>query len=238
MPADLFQSDVPSTPASRRASLLPVSVVTHVLVITAVVLGPMVAPGELPEPTRPLLYAVTEVTLPAPPPVARLEPQRNDRGNPDAAPVVTPTQILPEVMPPADYDDRAVDTGDFTGLLPPGGGGNGFDVSVDGLPPPPSPPKTERPIPVGGDIVPPRRLKTVPPLYPAIAQQARIQGEVRIEAVIGENGRVREARVTGGHEMLTGAALDAVRQWEFTPTRLNGQPVAVIMTVTVVFSLQ
>jgi protein TonB len=65
-----------------------------------------------------------------------------------------------------------------------------------------------------------------------------VEGEVEIEAVIGEDGRVREARVTRGKPLLDDAALAAVRQWAFTPTTLNGEPVAVIMTVTVVFTLR
>lgn len=65
-----------------------------------------------------------------------------------------------------------------------------------------------------------------------------MEGEVTIEAVIGEDGRVREVRVTRGKPLLNDAALAAVRQWTFTPTTLNGEPVAVIMTVTVVFTLR
>ena len=90
-----------------------------------------------------------------------------------------------------------------------------------------------KPVPVGGKIQPPRRLVSVAPVYPSIAQQARVQGEVEIEALIGEDGKVRNAKVIQGKRLLNEAALTAVRQWVFTPTRLNGEPVAVIMTVTV-----
>ena len=78
----------------------------------------------------------------------------------------------------------------------------------------------------------PPRSKDVKPVYPAIAQSARVQGVVIIEATIGPNGAVQEAKVLRSIPLLDAAALDAVRQWQFTPTLLNGVPVPVIMTVT------
>jgi protein TonB len=91
---------------------------------------------------------------------------------------------------------------------------------------------------VGGAIKPPTRTKNVNPTYPPIAQSARVQGVVIIEATIGTNGRVTDAKVLRSIPLLDAAALDAVKQWEYTPTTLNGQPVPVIMTVTVNFTLQ
>jgi protein TonB len=90
---------------------------------------------------------------------------------------------------------------------------------------------------VGGSIKPPVKTRDVRPQYPAIAQAARVQGVVIIEATIGPNGRVQDARVLRSIPLLDQAALEAVRQWEFTPTLLNGVPVPVIMTVTVQFTL-
>ncbi|RPJ84760.1 MAG: energy transducer TonB, partial [Acidobacteria bacterium] len=109
-----------------------------------------------------------------------------------------------------------------------------------GLPeaPPPPPPPPQAPVRVGGNIKPPQKVKDVKPIYPAIAQSARVQGVVIIEATIGPNGRVQDARVLRSIPLLDQAALDAVKQWEFTPTLLNGVPVPVIMTVTVNFTLQ
>jgi protein TonB len=78
----------------------------------------------------------------------------------------------------------------------------------------------------------------VKPTYPAIAQSARVQGIVIIEATIGTNGRVTNTKVLRSIPLLDQAAIDAVKQWEFTPTTLNGVPVPVIMTVTVQFTLQ
>jgi protein TonB len=77
----------------------------------------------------------------------------------------------------------------------------------------------------------------VAPEYPALAQSAGVQGVVIIEAIIGTDGRVQDARILRSVPLLDQAALDAVKQWEFTPTMLNGKPVPVIMTMTVQFTL-
>src|SRR5437868_4259489 len=118
-------------------------------------------------------------------------------------------------------------------------------MAADVLPTPPvmtafvaAPPPPPAPVRVGGNIRPPTKTKDVKPTYPAIAQSARVQGVVIIEATIGPNGAVQEAKVLRSIPLLDQAALDAVRQWQFTPTLLNGVPVPVIMTVTVNFTLQ
>jgi len=89
---------------------------------------------------------------------------------------------------------------------------------------------------VGGQVRPPIRIKEVAPVYPAIAQSARVQGDVVIEATIDEEGKVADARVVKSVPLLDQAALDAVRQWEYRPSLLNGVPTPVVMTVTVKFA--
>jgi protein TonB len=91
---------------------------------------------------------------------------------------------------------------------------------------------------VGGKIRPPTKIKNVTPVYPAAAKSAGVAGIVIIEATIGGNGKVIHAKVLRSVPMLDQAALDAVQQWEFTPTLLNGTPVPVVMTVTVNFTLK
>jgi TonB family protein len=92
------------------------------------------------------------------------------------------------------------------------------------------------PIRVGGQIKPPVKIKDVPPVYPAVAQSARVQGEVVIEATVGEDGKVADARVVKSIPLLDQAALDAVNQWEYQPSLLNGVPTPVVMTITVRFT--
>jgi TonB family protein len=98
-------------------------------------------------------------------------------------------------------------------------------------------PETRRSVRVGGSIPEPRKLKNVSPFYPAAARQARVQGVVILECTIGVDGRVKDIKVLRGVPLLDAAAMDAVRQWVYTPTLLNGVPVPVIMTVTVNFKL-
>jgi TonB family protein len=88
---------------------------------------------------------------------------------------------------------------------------------------------------VGGKIEPPIKMNDVKPVYPAIAQNAGVTGVVIIEATVGADGRVIDAKVLRSIPLLDQAALDAVRQWEYKPTLLNGVAVPVIMTVTINF---
>jgi protein TonB len=104
-------------------------------------------------------------------------------------------------------------------------------------PPPPVPTELERAIRVGGNVGQPQKVKHVAPVYPPIAQSARVQGVVIVEAIIDREGRVGYSRILRSIPLLDQAALDAVNQWEFTQTHLNGAPVPVIMTVTVQFTL-
>lgn len=106
-------------------------------------------------------------------------------------------------------------------------------------PPPPGPPSwTEGALRVGGNVKPPMKVKDVRAVYPETARAAHVQGIVIIEARIEPDGRVGNARVLRSIPLLDQSALDAVLQWEFVPTLLNGQPVPVIMTVTVQFMTQ
>jgi TonB family protein len=91
---------------------------------------------------------------------------------------------------------------------------------------------------VGGAVRAPSKLRDVKPVYPQEARDNRVQGVVIIEARIEGDGRVGAARMVRSIPMLDEAALEAVKQWEFEPTLLNGVPTPVVMTVTVQFSLQ
>jgi TonB family protein len=89
---------------------------------------------------------------------------------------------------------------------------------------------------VGGRIMEPKKIKDVAPVYPAIARSAGVSGVVAIEARIGADGKVTEAKVVRSVPMLDQAALDAVRQWEYIPSLLNGVPVPVVITITISFT--
>lgn len=91
------------------------------------------------------------------------------------------------------------------------------------------------PLRIGGGLEPPTKLVHVPPEYPELARAARVRGTVVLDCTIDPAGSVVDVRVLSGHPLLDPAAVDAVRRWRYTPTRLNGVPVAVLLTVTVRF---
>lgn len=106
--------------------------------------------------------------------------------------------------------------------------------TVGAPPPPPSPLVAVR---VGGQIKEPRKTRHAEVVYPEIAKSARVQGIVIMECTISPEGKVIDVKVLHGNPLLDGAAIEAVKQWEYTPTLLNGVPVSVIMTVTTDFKL-
>lgn len=100
------------------------------------------------------------------------------------------------------------------------------------------PPLQISPFRVGQKIQPPRRIRNRNPVYPAAAQKERIQGLVILEATIATTGCVKDVRVLRGvNSALDVAAMHAVLGWQFTPTAVDGEPVPVVMTVTVSFTL-
>jgi protein TonB len=94
------------------------------------------------------------------------------------------------------------------------------------------------PIPVGGDVTSVQLISSVPPVYPQLARTQRVSGEVKIDALIGENGRVTGTKVISGPVLLHQAAMDALRQWKYKPATLNGKPVSMHLVVTIQFRLQ
>jgi TonB family protein len=89
---------------------------------------------------------------------------------------------------------------------------------------------------VGGAVRNPTKIKDVAPVYPSIAKSARVSGTVQIELTVGPDGKVADWRVVKGVPLLDEAALDAVKQWEYTPTRVKGVAVPVIINVAVNFT--
>jgi protein TonB len=164
--------------------------------------------------------------LPPPPPRA---------GDVDAvaAPIEAPSGITPEIgkeslVPGVPGGVAGGVAGGVVGGIV---GGGGDAVPATGAPGPALPR-------AGTDIKPPRKTKDVKPIYPAVALPTRAQGAVLIEAVVGPDGKVRNAKVVHSVPLLDQAALDAVSQWEYEPSFLNGVAVAVVMTVVVRFTLQ
>jgi protein TonB len=101
-------------------------------------------------------------------------------------------------------------------------------------------PSGRTPIRVGATqaIKGPTVTKSVKAEHPAVAMQARVQGTVIVEALVDEQGRVADARVVKSIPLLDRAALDAAKQWEFTPTVINGEAVPVLVTLEMNFALK
>jgi periplasmic protein TonB len=147
--------------------------------------------------------------------------------------------VVAPVQPPSGIGiESALEFRESVALGTPDGLVAGFGPSrlvIDAPPPAPAPvPQVLR---AGGVIKAPMRTKDAAPVYQEIARANRVQGVVIVEATIGTDGRVTHATILRSVTLLDNAALDAVRSWEYTPTLLNGEPVTVVMTVTVHFTL-
>jgi periplasmic protein TonB len=236
MPAELFRPSVASTPSRRRVSLLPISLIAHGLGISVFIIAPLMAEVELPPPNRPASMPYIPVKLPTIPPAPRVPNPSPARSVAQAtSPLLPPVEAPSRIEPEATLEPTPITGNEFG---PPTGIEDGADwVKLPEKAPPP-PPKPHEPVRPGGQIEAPKKIKDVPPVYPAIAQASRVQGVVILEALIGVDGRVNDVRVLRSHPLLDQAAIDAVKQWMFKPTKLNGEPVPVVMTVTVDFRLQ
>jgi periplasmic protein TonB len=233
MSRDLFQIDPRSSKGASRFAPLPFSIAAHALALGALVCVPLLVADALPLPNPRIVFIPP--AAPPPPPAFRPAPPRTTTGASarPAVPTLVPTEIRPEVEP--QLTQVGLPPGPFTDNPDPGIPGG--DPAVAPTPPRPSPPSVRAPLPVGGAIKPPRKVRDVRPAYPPIAQQARVEGTVIIEAVIDSDGRVTRTRILRSVPLLDQAALAAVNGWVFTPTLLNGAPVPVVMTVTVEFRL-
>src|SRR2546430_4550852 len=105
--------------------------------------------------------------------------------------------------------------------------------------PAPSPQDAQAPphIRTGGNVHAAKIIKRIQPVYPPLARQTRIQGTVRLHVIIAKDGTIKQLEIMSGHPLLQQAALDAVRQWRYQPTLLNGDPVEVDTTIDVIFAL-
>ncbi len=116
-----------------------------------------------------------------------------------------------------------------------GGVIGGVIGGVGAAPPPPRPNQSR--IRQGGNVQAAKLVNKVQPSYPPLARQTRISGTVRLHAIIAKDGSIQSLEVISGHPLLQQSALDAVRQWKYQATLLNGEPVEVDTTIDVIFSL-
>jgi protein TonB len=168
----------------------------------------------------------------------------------DASQLTAPSSIPKQVAMIRDLEDAPSSASGVIGGVPggvPGGVSGGVVGGVIGgilavAPPPPPPPQKEAPKPpervrIGGKVQAALLIHEVDPQYPALARQARINGAVLLSAIIGRDGTVQHLVLVSGNPMLVQAAMDAVKQWVYKPTYLNGVPVEVLTDVVVNFRL-
>jgi len=224
---DRMFSDVvtPSiTVGNRGWYTLSLSIVAHLAIVAVIAIAPFMAADLVPVPPAVISFMAA---APAPQPLTAPGPA-GDR------PIDVAARRGPSTIGPKRDADR---DRDLSAVAAPSGVVNGPEEKLEPESPPPPPASSLIVLRVGGNIRPPSKVKDVKPLYPAIAQAARIEGIVIIEATIGPDGKIEGARVLRSIPLLDAAAVEAVRQWEYTPTLLNGSPVSLLMTVIVTFTL-
>jgi protein TonB len=188
-----------------------------------------------------MMWVVPAVVAPPPPSPALVRPRPTTAPPIEttaAAPLAAPLTVEPE---PATRADAASDNGPVeaeVGAAPDGVEGGLVGGAGDAPPVAAAlPPQDPAPVRVGDGIARPRKIKDVKPVYPLPAMAAQVGGNVFIEATIGADGKVHNARVVRSIAILDQAALDAVRQWEYEPSRRNGVPVPVTMVIVVTFAI-
>ena len=218
---------------------LATSTVIQGLAIATLIVTPLLVAQTMPEP-------VSQLTLPPfvhvriEPPIERGPKPPSDAGSP--APGDNPPINVNVFVPPTDIPDGILETEPYFSQSDPMGVKGGLPASLGGRPlpskPEPAPESEPEPILIIGSIRPPQKVTHVDPVYPPIAAKARIQGIVKLQAVIDAEGRVSNLTVTHSVTLLDRAAIEAVQQWRYQPTFLNGRAVPVIMTVEVKFRLR
>ena len=241
----LFHSLVVTDPEHhpRRAATTALgSVVLHSLLIGAVAVIPLIFYDAIPDQDALRTFFVSPLEIQPPPPPPPAGTRRAVKAPPrpvevQASGFIAPIEVPSEIRPEEGLDlgvpggvAGGVEGGVPGGVV--GGVVGGLPLSTQAPPPP-----AVAPVRVGGHIRAPVKIKDARPQYPKLAEAARVQGTVILECTISPRGTVTAVKVLRGIPLLDDAAIDAVRQWVYTPTLLNGVPVPVIMTVTVNFQL-
>ena len=240
------QSFVQTTDTGKRTSTIMISFLVQLMVLIVLILIPLIyfdqiQGGQL----NSMLVAPAPPPPPPPPPPpqavkpVKVIPRQMDL-NVLRAPKTIPKDvkmIREEELPPPSSGV----VGGVAGGVPGGSTGilGGIMGGIGAAPPPP-PPKKEAPKGpqrVGGNVMAANLIRQVKPTYPPLARQARISGTVVFSAIISKEGTIENLALVSGHPLLVSAAKEAVSQWVYKPTLLNGEPVEVATTISVNFTL-
>jgi len=236
---DLLESTVVKKKTNKSWTVL-ISTIVQASILGVLILIPLIYTEALPKAMLSTLLIAPPPPPPPPPPpapvktiikpVARLI-QSGKLMQPRAIP--KEVAVFKEAELPPDVINNNSNQGVFGGLA---GQGTVFGSSGPAVPPPPKAAAPSR-IKQGGNVTAASIVTQTRPLYPPLARQARIQGNVVLHAIIDKDGKVAQLEVMSGHPLLVQAALDAVKQWRYKPTLLNGDPVEVDTTITVTFTM-
>ena len=238
---------------TRKSWTVLVSFIAQILVIVVAILIPMIYFDALPK-SQLTSFLVAPPPPPPPPPPPAAAPPKVVKIIPrqfDAGRLMAPKAIPKEVAMIKEEELPPPSAGGVVGGVPggvPGGSAGGIIGGIIGSvptaapPPPPPPVKVEKPatpqrIRVGGQVQAAKLVRQPRPVYPPLAKQARISGHVILNAIIGKDGTIQNLTLASGHPLLVPAAMEAVKQWVYQPTLLNGEPVEVVTQIDVNFTL-
>lgn len=235
------QTFVNGTQHTRKPATVLLSVFLQATVICILIGLPLVYTEALPNAQlKNLLVA------PAPPvPAVTQTAARHAQTKPMTRIFVAPRLLAPTRIPT--HIIQLSDAPSAPDLASPGSAQAASNLGMDGLfastgvaPPPPAPAaksKPAGPVRIGGKVAEANVIYSVRPVYPSLAKAARIQGAVEFTATISKQGTIENLTLLRGHPLLVNAAREAVSQWKYRPTLLNGQPVEVVTDITVNFTL-
>ncbi len=238
---------------TRKSWTVLVSFIAQILVIVVAILIPMIYFDALPK-SQLTSFLVAPPPPPPPPPPPAAAPPKVVKVIPrqfDAGRLMAPKAIPKEVAMIKEEELPPPSAGGVVGGVPggvPGGSAGGIIGGIIGSvptaapPPPPPPVKVEKPatpqrIRVGGQVQAAKLMRQPRPVYPPLAKQARISGHVILNAIIGKDGTIQNLTLASGHPLLVPSAMEAVKQWVYQPTLLNGEPVEVVTQIDVNFTL-
>jgi periplasmic protein TonB len=238
------------TKAKHRPADFVISVVAHTVLLGAVLLVPLYFTEalDLHGFTRTMLVA-PPVPAPPPPPAAAVArpaiiPKKLALSAAKLiAPRAIPNHIVRTVDASAAPDAAPGNSAGVPGGVPggqPGGVIGGILSGASGYVPPPPVAliQPRRPVRIGGAIKEPRLIARVDPVYPLLLQRARVESEVVIDAVVDAQGNVVQMQPVSGHRLLIASAMEALRQWKYEPTILNGEAIPVELRVTFTFRVK
>ncbi len=245
----MFEEMVVSTTKKKGTKpwTFVVSMIFEIFFLTILILIPLIYTEALPKTLMSSILLAPPPPPPPPPPpaavqVVHVKPVAHLM---DAGKLVAPKAIPKDIKIIKEEAEPPDALGGVAGGVPGGVAGGSMGGVIGGviggvssnIAPPPPPKVTPKRVTVGGNVQAARLVNKVQPQYPPLARQTRISGTVKLHAIIGKNGAVEQLQVVSGHPLLVQSALDAVRQWRYQPTLLNGDPVEVDTEIDVIFSL-